>query len=265
MRSPTTWRASKYVIAHGRLRPSRDAGALAPSSRLIARLLTDRYQPALATHARGRLLDLGCGTVPFYAAYRDQVDDNICVDWPSSLHRNMHIDVFCDVSRTLPFADATFDTILSSDVIEHLPDPVLAFREMARLLRPGGKVILNTPFLYMLHEVPHDYYRHTRYSLERLAAIAGLRVVQLEEIGGLPEVLADMLGKGIGTLPLLGGPLAIFLQATAIALGKTSVWARLRRMSRDRFPLGYFLVAAKPGLGHDDDDRLRDARDAVIA
>lgn len=171
--------------------------------------------------------------------------ENICADWPSTIHKNSHIDTFCDLSKPLPFNDHAFDTILSSDVIEHLPDHDLAFREMGRILAPGGTLILNTPFMYMIHEIPHDYYRHTRYSLERLVELAGLKTVQLEEIGGGGDVLVDMLAKYTSSVPYIGTPVAIAMQKVATAMSGTSIWSRQRKASASRFPLGYFLVAKK--------------------
>ncbi|MDR6843315.1 class I SAM-dependent methyltransferase [Pseudoxanthomonas sacheonensis] len=245
MKNSEIWQPSKYTMRKGRLFPSRDTRELAPSSRLIAQLIVDAYQPALDKHTGGRLLDLGCGKVPFYEAYRAHVTDNVCVDWPGSPHSSLHIDTFCDLSQPLPFDDAQFDTILSSDVIEHLPDPVLAFREMGRLLKPNGKLILNTPFLYMLHEVPNDYYRHTRYSLQRLAALANMEVLELEEIGGFGEVFGDLIAKAINLIPGVGTPIAIAWQKMLIALSRTGIWQKARRASAPRFPLGYFMVARK--------------------
>lgn len=245
MRQADRWQPSKYVMAGDKLVPSRDVAELAVSSRLIGRLLTDRYQPALATHARGHLLDIGCGKVPFYAAYRDHVDAITCVDWPSSLHAGTYVDTFCDLSQALPFDDASFDTVLSSDVIEHLPDPVLAFSEMGRILRVGGKLILNTPFFYMLHETPFDFFRHTRFSLERLARLAGLEVIVLEEIGGLGEVMADLSAKALSVVPGVGPALAAGVQSAAYAIGRTGLGRRAYRATAARFPLGYFLVARK--------------------
>lgn len=230
---------------NGRLMPSRDRQELAPSSRLIAQLIIDAYQPALEKHVRGSLLDLGCGKVPFFEAYRANISSNTCVDWPGSPHGDLHIDTFCDLSQPLPFADEQFDTILSSDVIEHLPDPILAFREMGRILKPDGKLILNTPFLYMLHEMPHDYYRYTRYSLQRLAVQSGMDVLELQEIGGIGEVFGDLSAKVIGLLPHAGSPLCIAWQRLLVAVSRTKPWQSMRRVSAPRFPLGYFMVARK--------------------
>lgn len=245
MKNRDSWRPSKYVMRRGRLAPSPDRNELSPSSRWMARQIIQAYEPAWKQHARGQLLDLGCGKVPFYEAYRAQVTDTTCVDWPGSPHGHLHIDQFCDLSQPLPFADAQFDTVLSSDVIEHLPDPLLAFSEMGRVLKPGGILLLNTPFLYMLHEVPHDFYRHTRYSLARLTDLAGMDVLELNELGGIADVYGDLVAKTLGLIPVIGQPLCIGWQGLLALLAKTGAWRKLRAASAPRFPSGYFLVARK--------------------
>lgn len=249
MRQRERWKPSKYVIRGGHLRPSSDRSELAVSSRLIASLITNKYQPAIRQYARGLLLDLGCGKVPLYETYREYVTENICADWPSSTHGNEHLDIFVDLSSPLPFADGSFDTILSSDVIEHLPDPRLAFLEMSRLLKPGGILLLNTPFLYMLHEIPNDYYRFTRYAIQRLADTAGMEVVRLEEIGGAGAVIADLISKAFTSLPIVGSPLSMAMQTLGKCFAGTKQADTKRARNLARFPIGYFLVARKNSAG----------------
>jgi SAM-dependent methyltransferase len=105
------------------------------------------------------------------------------------------MDQACDLNERMPFEDRSFDTIISSDVLEHLWNPVEVMKDLARVLRPGGKVILNTPFNYWVHEAPHDYFRWTRFAIEGLATRAGLQVVERIPCGGSKEVLADIALK----------------------------------------------------------------------
>jgi hypothetical protein len=107
---------------------------------------------------------------------------------------------------------------------------------MARLLAPGGKVILNTPFLYWLHEVPNDFYRYTEFALRRFAERSDLQVVEIIPIGGPFDVIADITSKAFERRRW-GRPVALVLQALA---------RRSTPPSTNRMPLGYGMVARKP-------------------
>jgi ubiquinone/menaquinone biosynthesis C-methylase UbiE len=76
-------------------------------------------------------------------------------------------DVIGDAHK-LPFKKGEFDIILANNVIEHFYDPVQAVAEMHRVLKKDGKIYFTIPFLYPVHEAPHDYSRFTRFGLEKL-------------------------------------------------------------------------------------------------
>jgi SAM-dependent methyltransferase len=175
------------------------------------------------------------------------VQDNICVDWQQSLHASPHLDLTADLNGRLPFDDRTFDTILLTDVLEHVAEPMQLICEIARLLRPAGKLIMGVPFLYWLHEEPYDYYRYTEHALRRFCQRSALTVVELEPYGGLPEVLIDLSSKGLELLPR---PLSVCLRpihTCASMVSRTFVSRKLSEWSKKTFPLGYILVAQKPG------------------
>lgn len=71
-------------------------------------------------------------------------------------------------AQEMPFADATYNTILCTEVLEHIPDPQKAVDEMYRVLKPGGTLILTTRFLFPVHDAPGDYWRFTPYGLQAL-------------------------------------------------------------------------------------------------
>jgi SAM-dependent methyltransferase len=242
MKNAQDWRATKFVQRGGRLRTSRDSADVGRSSRLITDLVARVYDEHLPGHAQGRLLDLGCGKVPLYGRYRTLVSSVTCVDWAA----DQHIDQECDLSQPLPFDDASFDTIILSDVLEHVPDPALLWREMARLLTPGGKILMNVPFFYWLHAHPHDYYRYTRFALARFVAQSELELLTLRPLGGLLEVMADLAAKVLDKLPLFGPPLGLAVQGLAGVLGRTGLGQRVLNRSAEHFPLAYFLIARRP-------------------
>jgi len=212
----------------------------------MADLIAGAYEVALARHARGRLLDLGCGKAPLYGTYSKLVSETTCVDWGGTVHPSEHVDLEWDLNRDLPFNDSRFETVILSDVLEHLPEPSALWREMARVLSPGGKVLLSVPFLYSLHEQPHDYYRYTEFALRRFAGRSGLRILEMRALGGAPEVLADIIAKNVASLPTVGRRLALATQWVAGISARTRMGSRISRRTSARFPLAYFLVAERP-------------------
>jgi SAM-dependent methyltransferase len=215
------------------------------ASRLIADRTAGFYDAHLKLHAKGRLLDLGCGKVPLYDAYRDYVTDCVCVDWGNSLHKNDYLDFEADLTQTLPFKDGEFDTIVLSDVLEHIPDPDRFCQEMARVLSAHGKLLMNVPYFYWLHEKPYDFYRYTEFALRRFMERSGMEVVELLATGGSPEVLADFLAKNVRRVPVIGAPTAIFSQWAVAAFTGTPIGRKVSVASGQTYPLGYFMVAGK--------------------
>jgi SAM-dependent methyltransferase len=247
MRNVEAWSPSKFVFKRGRLRASSNPKEVKPGSRLVCDLVATCYHTHVKSHCGGRLLDLGCGKVPFYALYREYVSETICVDWSNSLHGNNHLDAECDLTKNLPFADASFDSILLSDVLEHIPTPERLWREMARLLKPSGKLLLNVPFFYLLHEEPYDYYRYTKYALRRFAESAGFEIILLKELGGAPEIMVDIIAKYLSRLGPIGETAAVALQAVCRMLVASPIGARVSGKSAKHFPLGYFMIARRLG------------------
>lgn len=245
MKNVDSWRPSKFVFKKQQLRASRNRKEVHVGSRLMADLVARQYQDHLKKHAKGKLLDLGCGNVPLFEAYKAYVTDNICVDWPHSPHSNDHLDYECDISRDLPFSHNSFDTVILSDVLEHIPRPEHLVKEVSRVLSPEGKLLMNVPFYYWLHEQPNDYYRYTQFALKRFIKEAGLNLILIEPIGGSPEILTDILAKHFCHIPLLGNPLAMFIQSVTW-LAVTTRWGRSISIKTAKlFPFGYFVIARK--------------------
>jgi len=245
MKNANVWKPSKFVPYRGTLRGSRDARSVGIGSRLTADVIARSYAVLLSAHCRGHLLDLGCGEVPLFGAYRDHVTEVVCADWPGSIHGNRHIDVLCDLTRPLPFANGSFDTVLLSDVLEHIAEPLDLCREVARILAPRGRLIMNVPFFYWLHEQPNDYYRYTEFALRRFMIQAQLALDILVPVGGAPEVVIDILAKELPRIPKLGSRLAAGLQVLAGWILQPKPGGLWTRRSAALFPLGYFLVAEK--------------------
>ena len=112
-------------------------------------------------------LDIGCGI-------RDVVFDNLVTQ---DIYRTPTATlVTAPGDVRLPFADGTFDLILLDSVLEHVPEPVALLAESRRLLKPGGVIFGDVPFLQPLHLAPHHYFNFTPYGLEVVAKNAGLEL-----------------------------------------------------------------------------------------
>ena len=245
MKNKEQWTPGKFIYRDGKLQSSRDSKEVAAGSRLSTNLIARCYDTYLGQYASGRLLDLGCGRVPLYAAYKDHVTDNVCVDWANTRHKNEFLDFECDLTQALPFEDGEFDTIILSDVLEHIPRPLDLWREMHRVLTPGGRILLNVPFYYCLHERPHDFYRYTEYALRDFAETAGFDVLVLEATGGTLEILADIVAKHVQFIPVIGRPLAVLKQYAAWKFNGTRLGKKIADKTSEAFPFGYFMVVEK--------------------
>ena len=107
----------------------------------------------------GRVLDVGCGDRPYAELFPDAVG----FDVPGNPHADLHGAI-----DAIPVEDASFDVVLCLQVLEHVPDPAAAIRELHRVVRPGGRVLLTTHGVYPFHPNPDDLWRWTHQGLERL-------------------------------------------------------------------------------------------------
>jgi len=239
MRNERAWRPSKFITIDGRLKPSTDPNEVGIGSRLITLLVAEAYQSAIQGHAKGRLLDLGCGKAPLYVVYRPQVTSITCIDWTISPHGTSHVDIAADLNTGIPVPSGSVDTVLCTDVLEHIKDPFTFCKEMARVLAPNGVAIISVPFMYWLHEEPYDYFRYTKYCLGELCKQNGLKVLQLSTYGGPLAVVLDIVGKN------LSGRYREWYVKVAIELYRSRLGRRLDARHREQFPLGYVLVAQR--------------------
>lgn len=243
------WRESKFVHNphKGVLRGSRDRREVAVGSRLITDRTAAFYTSAIGKYVHGNLMDLGCGKAPLLRYYSDFADEATLVDWGNSMHPNPLLDYQTDLNAPLPFGDAAYDTVILSDVLEHIAEPQALISEVSRILKhDGGMLLLNVPFFYQIHEEPYDFHRYTSFSLARMCEMAGLRVIEISPLGGAPEILTDIVSKLIQHAPFVGPILAAILQSTCAWLTTFGPGRYLSSRTADRFPLAYALVAAKP-------------------
>lgn len=199
-------------------------------------------QPRILHLARGRFLDAGCGAMPFRKLLETRVSHYDALDIAP---RVSGASVLADL-RALPFEAGSYDGVLCSEVLEHVSDPRLALRELHRVIRRGGNVVLSVPFLARLHDEPHDYFRYTRHGLRHLLTEAGFRVIEIVPTSGV----LSFLGHQVSTVLLTS--LYALPVLRHLALGVNTLFVTLPcywldRVSRlaHKLPAGYVAVAAK--------------------
>ncbi len=154
-----------------------------------------RYAP----RARGALLDVGCGDKPYEYLFTPHVDSYVGVEYSSTYEMTaagarQKADVLYDGVR-LPFDDASFDTVINVQVLEHTPHPQRLLSEIGRVMKPGAVLILSAPFSFRLHEEPHDYFRYSPHGMRELMANAGITIDEIHPQGGLWSLLAHKLNS----------------------------------------------------------------------
>jgi SAM-dependent methyltransferase len=240
MKNSEQWRPNRYLFDEEKDVWRPNFSKIYSGSVHIAYCQSAIYQELIKRHCRGKLLDCGCGSVPYYGMYKDQVTENVCIDWESTHGANPFLDEVHDLNEPLPFESNQFDSALCTDVIAHIYKPQPLVEELGRILKPGGELVLATPFSYWISEPPHEHYRFTEFALRRMCEEAGMEVIHLEPYGGRADIMLDVLNKSMA----LGISNRVFLLFRSLLMALRI--PQKNRVKTDRkYPLGYTLVARK--------------------
>jgi SAM-dependent methyltransferase len=211
---------------------------------LTAKITREPLERFLRVHATDRrTLDVGASI----GSYAQLFPNRIGID----IERAPGVHVVSD-AHSLAFRDRSFDVVLATEILEHLPEPQRAIDEMLRVLRPGGTVLLTTRFLFPLHDAPGDYYRYTRYGLAHL--FRKFEMVEIREetdaMGTLAvltqrlAIQADTLGShAVGQVWHL---VAHLVRRMSFLITREYGDGRQRRTVQPMMTSGYHLVARRP-------------------
>jgi SAM-dependent methyltransferase len=161
------------------------------------------------------VLDVGCGGQPFKPLLTARGFEYSGMDVAAT---GAEPNFFGAVDEELPQAlleAGPFDLVLCTEVLEHVADWDAAFANLARLIRPGGRLIITCPHFYFRHEEPYDFWRPTLFALSHFARRAGLRIIYEERAGTAADVLGTLLG---GAKFVCCGRMRLLKEAVAGAL-----------------------------------------------
>lgn len=209
------------------------------------RRLLDRDLASVLPHFQGRVLEIGAGRRQRRGRFVPPIAR--VTSW---VHADRDAEQGPDVRAdgcALPFAAKTFDTVLCLEVLEYVWQPAAALGEMARVLKPGGTLLLSTPFAHRM-DTPDDYWRFTEAALRRLLQEAGFEVVLCARQGG---AWAVALGAARLIVSVQADRLRWWLSVLLRPLFSLTA-GRDRRASEASaivaaYPTGYLCVARRSG------------------
>lgn len=153
----------------------------------------------------GKLLDIGCGNMPYreyLLSLNQEIVEYIGLDFPAGKYADLiRPDLTWD-GAIIPIKEDSVDCAIATEVLEHCPEPATVLAEICRVLKPDGILLVTTPFLWPLHDIPGDYYRYTRFSLENLLSNAGFKNIVIKPLGGWDASLAQMIGLWLKRAPM---------------------------------------------------------------
>lgn len=155
---------------------------------LIYKNLFKDLENAISKYATGKVLDIGCGNKPYESLFTNITKYEGCDIVQSS---DKKVDIVCPATE-IAAENEQYETVFSSQVLEHVQDHLKMLQEANRVLKKGGTIILSAPMCWEHHEVPYDYFRFTKYGMQYIFEKAGFSVIEIKSNGGKWAFLGQM-------------------------------------------------------------------------
>jgi SAM-dependent methyltransferase len=183
--------------------------------------LLKNIQP-LGKYVSGKTLDVGCGIKPYKKFFNS--NEYIGIDVKTTLHNSENsIDIYYD-GKTIPFKNGKFDSIVSNQVLEHVFHPDLFLKEINRVLKVDGYLLITVPFTWDEHEKPFDFARYSSFGIKYLLNKYGFVIKFHNKTANDFSALAQLLNLYIYKVvykknPLLKKIATLFLMTPVTIMG----------------------------------------------
>ncbi len=201
----------------------------------IARTLFNWEIGKSVKNISGVVIDLGGGKSPSYERFwHIQPEKFIRVD----INEKVEPDIVADLNKSLPFDSNFADAVFLFNVIYILESPNTTLREINRILKPGGRLFLISPFIFNEAKEPNDYWRLTSEALEKLLKESGFNNFFIEPVGERFSAAIYLIGPF-----LFFWPVKFVFYCLALLFDKM-IPKKLKL--KQPCPIGYFVEAIKP-------------------
>lgn len=138
-----------------------------------------QHLSVLAPQITGKVLDVGCGNKPYTSLYSAQEYVGLEIDSPSNRKKKL-ADQFYD-GKEFPFLSDIFDSVVSNQVFEHVPNPEQVLNEVSRVLKVNGLLLITVPFVWDEHEQPYDFTRYSSFGIRAILERHGFEILELRK------------------------------------------------------------------------------------
>ena len=214
---------------------------------IVMHFLIRDLKRVISKYAFGKILDVGCGNKPYEFLFNTAKENYIGSDVVQS--SDNVVDILC-LATKIDSANESFDTVFSTQVIEHVDNTELMMSECNRVLKKDGIFILSVPFCWELHEEPYDFFRFTKYGLQELCKRHKFEVLELIPNGGKWAAIFQMnINMLYSTFKrkniFIKGLKFLFMNLHFTSLiNRIAIWAD-KRFFDPLLTLNYVLVARK--------------------
>jgi SAM-dependent methyltransferase len=214
---------------------------------IVLHYLVQDLHDAIIQYGGRRVFDIGCGNKPYESIFTQK---NIIYKGCDVVQSNLNkVDILCEATA-IPEPDGAYDTVLCTQVLEHVDDPEKVMREAHRILEPNGYFILSIPFAWELHEEPYDFFRFSKYGIDAMISRNGFKAVTIKANGGKWAAIMQLNLNAIYSSFQYPGFFRKVLKGMFLHLGLTALcnnlalWAD-RKWHDPCLTLNYVVVAQK--------------------